>query len=244
MFAEPTTVIRGAAAVAQLPAPIADRSASRSSAPNTTRLRVATYTRSRLTPAFAIFRVRSASSPGLSTTSTTTTSRSRVTARWEIANACLAASAWGTRMWSSACPAGARHVAAAMFTPASLIAAAASASLPGVFSSSMTRSNAMPGGNSMADDRPLGHLSAASWREPDLNFPLAADDCWHDPAVVGVAHQLRPPGLILGGVALLHRLSRLSEMLTRCLAVRAARLDVHDYWHRLAGGYRRRSASR
>jgi hypothetical protein len=35
------------------------------------------------------------------------------------------------------------HVAAAMFTPASLIAAATSASEPGVFSMSMTRSTAM-----------------------------------------------------------------------------------------------------
>src|SRR5215218_8372155 len=35
------------------------------------------------------------------------------------------------------------HVAAAMFTPASLIAAATRASAPGVFSMSMTRSTAM-----------------------------------------------------------------------------------------------------
>src|SRR5882672_5793063 len=88
-------------------------------------------------------RVRSASTPGRSSTSTTTTSRSRVTATWEIASECLAASACGTRMWSSARSPGPTHVAAAMFTPASLIAAATCASAPGVFSMSMTRSTAM-----------------------------------------------------------------------------------------------------
>jgi hypothetical protein len=39
---------------------------------------------------------------GRSSTSTTTTSRSRLTATWEIASECLPASACGTRMWSSA----------------------------------------------------------------------------------------------------------------------------------------------
>src|SRR5437763_2389012 len=46
-------------------------------------------------------------------------------------------------MWSSARSPGPTHVAAAMFTPASLIAAATRASAPGVFSTSMTRSTAM-----------------------------------------------------------------------------------------------------
>ena len=46
-------------------------------------------------------------------------------------------------MWSSARSPGPRQVAAAMFTPASLIAAATPASAPGVFSMSMTRSTAM-----------------------------------------------------------------------------------------------------
>src|SRR5690242_2716965 len=89
-------------------------------------------------------RVRSASSPGRSSTSTTTTSRSRDTATWcEIASECLAASGCGTRMCSSARSPVPMHVAAAMFTPASLIAAATWASAPGVFSMSMTRSYAM-----------------------------------------------------------------------------------------------------
>src|SRR5215207_1851235 len=99
--------------------------------------------RSRSTPARAILRVRSANTPGRSSTSTTTTSRSRETARWEIDNACFAAPACGTRMWSSARSPGPVHVAAAMFTPASLIAAATRASAPGVLSMSMTRSTAM-----------------------------------------------------------------------------------------------------
>src|SRR4051794_35908399 len=46
-------------------------------------------------------------------------------------------------MCSSAWLPPARQVAAAMFTPASLIAAATSASAPGVFSMSMTRSTAI-----------------------------------------------------------------------------------------------------
>ena len=63
----------------------------------------------------------------------------------EIASACLAASACGTRMCSSARSPVPMQVAAAMFTPASLIAAATCASAPGVFSMSMTRSTAMFG---------------------------------------------------------------------------------------------------
>src|SRR5262245_27468945 len=46
-------------------------------------------------------------------------------------------------MWSSARSPGPTHVAAAMFTPASLIAAATCASAPGVFSMSMTKSTGM-----------------------------------------------------------------------------------------------------
>src|SRR5579862_171054 len=45
-------------------------------------------------------------------------------------------------MWSSTLPPPPMQVAAAMFTPASLIAAATSASAPGVLSSSMVRSKA------------------------------------------------------------------------------------------------------
>src|SRR5215218_3234289 len=56
---------------------------------------------------------------------------------------CLTASACGTRMWSSARSPGPMQVAAAMLTPASLIAVATSARAPGEFSISMTRSNAM-----------------------------------------------------------------------------------------------------
>src|SRR3954469_4723014 len=47
-------------------------------------------------------------------------------------------------MWTSARSPGPTHVAAAMFTPASLIAAATRASAPGVLSISMTRSTAIP----------------------------------------------------------------------------------------------------
>src|SRR3954468_5302199 len=94
-------------------------------------------------PALAILRVRSARTPGWSSTSTTTTSRSRVTARWEMARECLAASACLTRMCSSARSPGPTQVAAAILTPASLIAAATWASAPAVFSISMTRSTAM-----------------------------------------------------------------------------------------------------
>ena len=57
--------------------------------------------------------------PGRSSTSTTTTSRSRVTASCEIASECFAASACGTRMWSSARLPDPIHVAAAVSTPAS-----------------------------------------------------------------------------------------------------------------------------
>ena len=46
-------------------------------------------------------------------------------------------------MCSSACDPGPMQVAAAMFTPASLIAAATLASAPGVFSRSMARSTDM-----------------------------------------------------------------------------------------------------
>src|SRR5436305_2800289 len=90
-----------------------------------------------------MWRVRAANTPGRSSTATTTTWRSRVTATWEIASACLTASACGTRMCSSARSPEPMQVAAAMFTPASLIAAATCASAPGVFSISMTRSYAM-----------------------------------------------------------------------------------------------------
>src|SRR5262245_49140137 len=92
-------------------------------------------------PARATLRVRSARTPGRSSTSSTTTSRSRVGARCEIASACLAASACGTRMCNSTWSLSARQVAAARLTPASLIAAATRASAPGSFSISMTRSN-------------------------------------------------------------------------------------------------------
>src|SRR5581483_11011734 len=96
------------------------------------------------TPALAMRRVRSASTPGRSSTSTTTTSRSRLTDTWcEMASECRAASGCGTRMCNSARSPVPMHVAAAMFTPASLIAAATRASAPGVFSMSMTRSYAM-----------------------------------------------------------------------------------------------------
>src|SRR4051794_36146475 len=61
----------------------------------------------------------------------------------EIASACLAASACLTRMCSSARSPVPRQVAAATFTPASLIAVATRASAPGAFSMSMTKSTAI-----------------------------------------------------------------------------------------------------
>src|SRR6478735_5700610 len=95
-----------------------------------------------LTPAFATRRAMSASSPGRSSASTTTTSRSAVIARLEMASAWRAAPAWGTRTCSSAFSCAPVQVAAAMFTPASLIAAATAASAPGSLSTSMSRSMA------------------------------------------------------------------------------------------------------
>src|SRR5690348_2936324 len=61
----------------------------------------------------------------------------------EMASRWWAASTCGTRMCSSTRSPGPMQVAAAMLTPASLIAAATSASAPGEFSMSMTRSYAM-----------------------------------------------------------------------------------------------------
>src|SRR3954451_22744508 len=60
-----------------------------------------------------------------------------------MASECFAASACGTRMCSSAWSAVPMHVAAAMLTPASLIAAATLASAPGLLSTSITRSAGM-----------------------------------------------------------------------------------------------------
>src|SRR4051794_4429460 len=79
-------------------------------------------------------------------------------ARWEIdSSAWRAAPACLTRMCSSARSPGPMHVAAAMLTPASEMATATSASAPGVFSTSMTRStaNPLPGGSLTEDDGPM-----------------------------------------------------------------------------------------
>src|SRR3954468_3669969 len=92
-------------------------------------------------PASATRRVMSASTPDRSSTSTTATSRSRLTTTCVIPSACFAVSACGTRMWSSTRSPVPRHVAAARLTPASLTAAAMRASAPGSFSISITRSN-------------------------------------------------------------------------------------------------------
>ncbi len=56
---------------------------------------------------------------------------------------CFAAAEWGTRMCNSAFSPLPKHVAAEMFTPASLIAVATRASAPGSLSTSMTRSMGM-----------------------------------------------------------------------------------------------------
>ena len=91
-------------------------------------------------PACATFRAMSANSPGTSCASTTTTSRSPVTARLLIASACFTGSECGTRMCSSAISAGPVQVAALMFTPASLTAAATRSRAPGSLGISIFRS--------------------------------------------------------------------------------------------------------
>src|SRR5688572_26499247 len=72
-------------------------------------------------------------------------------------------------MCSSARSPAPMHVAAAMFTPASLIAAATSASAPGVFSMSMTRSAA----NARPVSRP-GHPEV--YADPSTKVPLMRND--------------------------------------------------------------------
>ena len=67
-------------------------------------------------------------------------------------------------MCSSARSPDPRHVAAAMFTPASVIAAATSASAPGVFSMSITRSKAI--------DRELSQTEPAVATVPGYGFSL------------------------------------------------------------------------
>src|SRR6185503_4292794 len=186
----------------QLAASSAARSAATSAAPKTTRFRVATYTRSRSTPARAILRVRSARTPGRSSTSTTTTSRSRLTARWEMASECRAASAWGTRMWSSARSPGPTQVAAAMLTPASLIAAATWASAPGVFSMSMTRSTGMRSGG-----RPEGRAEPPRQLPGPVGAPPARPRVRPDRprvpaqrAVLLAHHRLELPPVLAAGI--------------------------------------------
>ena len=68
-----------------------------------------------------------------------------------------------TRMCSSARAPDPTHVAAARFTPASLTAVATRASAPGVFSTSMTRSNAISARSSV-----LGALARADPRDAGL----------------------------------------------------------------------------
>src|SRR5688572_6856759 len=68
-------------------------------------------------------------------------------------------------MWSSARSPAPMHVTAAMFTPASLIAAATSASAPGVLSTSMIRSTATVERDLGTPTRSLhGHLDASPRR--------------------------------------------------------------------------------
>src|SRR5205085_5336060 len=73
--------------------------------------------------------------------------------------------------------------------------------------------------------------SAAAGREPDLDTAIAANDRGHDPAVVCIAHELRSPVGIHGGVALLDRFPLGGQVLASGLAVGAAGLDVHDHAH-------------
>src|SRR5262245_25247571 len=95
-------------------------------------------------------------------------------------------------MCNSARSPGPRHVAAAMFTPASLIAAATCASAPGVFSTSITRSTAIRRtaschDRSSADGDPLllavrrGHEDEPALRRPGRDevaplVPVLQDD--------------------------------------------------------------------
>src|SRR5215208_6636591 len=76
-------------------------------------------------------------------------------------------------MWSWARSPGPTHVAAAMFTPASLIAAATRASAPGVFSMSMTRSTAIrPVRGQPTWARSPSQLCRARWA-PDRRYLIA-----------------------------------------------------------------------
>src|SRR6478752_5313532 len=160
------------------------------------------------TPASAILRVRSASTPGASSTSTTTTSRSRETVTsCDSASECLAASACLTRMCSSARSAGPTQVAAAMFTPASLIAAATFASAPGVFSTSITKSTAM---------------WASNHEDPSPRSPQRGADGpigLHQPAVLAVGQQRRGLDGERHTVLDLHRQRRLERLLLEHLPV-------------------------
>jgi len=83
--------------------------------------------------------------------------------------------------------------------------------------------------------------SAATWREAHLDIASASgDDRGHDSAVVRVAHQLGFPIRVLGGVAFLNALALGCQVLSRCLAVRTAGFDVHNYCHGLLPAYPRK----
>src|SRR5579862_3524233 len=82
-----------------------------------------------------------------------------------------------------------------------------------------------------------GDASATPGREPNLNvLATVTDDGRDDTAIVRVAHELRAPLPVLGGVSLLDRLPGLGQVFTRSLAIRAPRLDIHDHAHDLGGG--------
>src|SRR4051812_45224020 len=81
-------------------------------------------------------------------------------------------------MWSSARSPPPMHVAAAMFTPTSLIAAATAASAPGLFSMSMTRSTGISVGAS---------LSVAVRQRAESDHDPRADHHPGGPEVVGGA---------------------------------------------------------
>src|SRR5438552_1604224 len=76
------------------------------------------------------------------------------------------------------------------------------------------------------------YVSAAARGKAHLDVvAVVADDRGHHASVVRVAHELGLPRAVLGGVAFLDALPLGREVLARRLAVRTARLDVHDDAH-------------
>lgn len=77
----------------------------------------------------------------------------------------------------------------------------------------------------------LVHLSAATGRESNLAPSVTPNDRRDDSSIVRVPHELGLPRWVGGCVPFLNGLDLGREMLARGLAIRAARLDVHDDAH-------------